>query len=450
MAKKIYDILPPKLANKKKSAVAKQAVVGKVDMERKPKRPSAVAERARQKRGVETIIPPSIVRGKRRAPLREIMAGSAVILLLLSIYLYNKLPKADIQIWPVMEQFSLQEKITADKTVLALDVSRKVIPAQYMEEAQDGWQEFLATGDVNTDKKATGTIKIYNKLNPAAAFTLIKGTHFLSDSGKYFVILEKVVIPAAQYQKGKLVAGSVSVKVEAEQAGEGSNIGPSKFSIPKLSGTAYYYSIYAESTATMIGGHQGSAKRVTKDDIDKAKEDLSKKLLSQAETTLRGKLSEQDVVIDNSLQKTVIDFTTTAKADTIIEKFTANATVKVSALIFKKPDLEQFAKGSIGLKLSEAETFLEKSLEVSYSPASVDSKKGSALMDLKISVPAYKSMDENALVNLFSQKTSDEIKSIISENYGSDVSKVEVDFWPFWVKSAPKNKNRINIDLMFE
>lgn len=442
MAKKIYDILPPKLAHKKKIAATKQAVIaGKVDIERKPRK---------QKKEIETTVPSSVTHERKRSPLREIMAGSAVILLLLSIYLYNKLPKADVQIWPVMEQFSSQEKMTADKSVLAVDVSKKVIPAQYMEESQDGWQEFLATGAVNTDKKATGTIKIYNKLNPSAAFTLVKGTHFLSDSGKYFVILEKVVIPAAQYQKGKLIAGSVSVKVEAEKAGEDSDIGPSKFSIPKLSGSAYYYSIYAESTVAMTGGHEGSAKKVTKDDIESARDALTKKLLGQAETTLRSKLSGEDVLIDNSLLRAVVEFTTTVKADTVIEKFNANATVKVSALIFKKQDLEQFAKSDVNSKISEDETFLEKSLDISYSPVSVDSKKGSAVMDLKLSAMTYKNIEENALVNLFTQKTSDEIKSLVDENYGSGIAKVEVDFWPFWVNSAPKNKNRINVELMFE
>ncbi len=448
MAKKIYDILPPKIAQKKKtlaqkplgeSVVKKSAVVSKARATQRTKKQESDA--------VAYIAPTA---GKRRFPMREIFAGSAVILLLVSIYLYNKLPKADIQIWPKMEQLSLQEKVTADKSILTIDISKNIIPAQYKEENQDGWQEFSATGNVSTDKKATGTIKIYNKLDPSAAFTLIKGTHFLSDSGKYFVILDKVVIPAAQYQKGKLIAGSVSAKVEAQEAGEDYNVGPSKFSIPKLSGTAYYYSIYAESTISMTGGSKGNAKRVTKDDIDKAKNVLTKELLAQAESTLRGKLSPEDVIIDNSLSRNIVDFTTTVKADAIIEKFDAQATVKVSALLFKKQGLEQFAKDSVNSQLSEDESFLAKSMEVSYSPVSVDSKKGSAVMDLKLSVLTYKSIDTNALVELFVQKSADEIKNLMGKNYGDKVSKTQVDFWPFWVTSAPKNHDKIKINLIFE
>ncbi|MSU60321.1 MAG: hypothetical protein EXS52_00180 [Candidatus Staskawiczbacteria bacterium] len=448
MAKKIYDILPPKVAQKKKllgqksgafRTVKKSAVVSKTQVIQKT--------RKQERDGVAYI---AHTAGKRRFPMKEIFAGSAVMLLLVSIYLYSKLPSADIQVWPVMEHLPLQEKVTVDKSATVVDASKNVIPAQHKEENQDGWQEFLATGDVSTDKKATGTIKIYNKLDLASAFTLIKGTHFLSDAGKYFVITEKVVIPQAQYQKGKLVAGSVSVKVEAEQAGGDYNVGASKFSIPKLSGTTYYYSIYAESTSVMTGGLKGSAKRITKDDIDKARDVLTKKLLGQAETTLRDKLSGEDIIIDNSLLKTVVDFTTTSKADTVVEKFNANATVKVSALVFKKPDLEQFAKNNISSALSQEDMFLEKSLDISYSPVSVDSKKGVAVMDVKLSAKTYKNIDINTLVNLFSQKTGDEIKNLVEENDGIKVSKTEVDFWPFWVNSAPKNKNRINISLIFE
>ncbi len=438
MSKKIYDILPPKLANKKKNAI-KKADESKNDFI------DPIIRSKKQKS--ESVAHPFIE--KKRVPLREILVGGAVILLLFSIFLYNKLPRADIQIWPIMTQFYLQEKIAADVSVNATDVSRKVFPAQYIEQNQEGWQEFLATEEVSTDKKATGTIKIYNKLDSLTVLTLIKGTHFLSDSGKYFVISEKVIIPAAQYQKGKLVAGSISVRAEAEQAGEDYNVGPSKFSIPKLSGSPYYYSIYAESIATMTGGHKGSSKRVTQDDLDKAKAFLTKKLLDQAETVLRGKLSPEDMVIDNSLVKSVVDFTTTAKKDTLIEKFDAQSTVKVSVLIFKRSELEQFARNIISLGLSKEDTFLEKSLDISYSPISVDSKKGLAQIDLKLSALTYKNIHANALVELFTQKSSDEIKNLMGENYGDSVSKVEVNFWPFWVKSAPSNKNRINVELKF-
>ena len=74
-----------------------------------------------------------------------------------------------------------------DMTIVNIDFENKVIPAQYIEVQQDGQQEFQATGSASNDGKAKGTITIYNKISPSSSFTLKIGTHFLSDSGKYFV-----------------------------------------------------------------------------------------------------------------------------------------------------------------------------------------------------------------------------------------------------------------------
>src|SRR3989344_2935437 len=242
MAKKIYDILPPKTVNKIENSMGSLPIKSKV-------------KRSRKKIESQKV--------EKKFPLKEVLVGSVIIIFLLGIYFYNRLPKAEIEVWPRLDTVTLQEKIIADKNVDVLNLSQKVIPAQYIEQIEDGWQAFEATGITSTDSKASGTIRIYNKINPAAPITLIAGTHSLSDSGKYFVTLSKVTIPQAQGKN----PGSIEVKVQAEGVGDSYNIKASKFSIPKLSGTTYYYSIWAESSKAMTGGYTGSVKKVTKDDI---------------------------------------------------------------------------------------------------------------------------------------------------------------------------------------
>src|SRR3989344_3136043 len=177
MAKKIYDIVPPKLARKAVNTAKTAAKDGK-----RIKHHKEVTHHNK----------------KSNFPLKEILVGGGVIVVLLSFYAYIKLPKADIQISPKMDTLTLQEKITADKSINSVSLASKVIPAQYVEIQKDGVQEFPATGSASNDGKATGTIVIYNKITPLTSFTLIKGTHFLSDSGKYFITLAKITIPAAK------------------------------------------------------------------------------------------------------------------------------------------------------------------------------------------------------------------------------------------------------------
>ena len=140
---------------------------------------------------------------ERHFPLKEVLAGSGILVLILAGILYFKLQKADVKIWPKTEVLSFKEQVLADNSVDLINSNSKTIPAQYFEEEKDLWQEFPATGNASNDGKAGGTITIYNNYSPAGALTLKTGTHFLSDSGKYFITLQKVVIPAAKKQNNK-------------------------------------------------------------------------------------------------------------------------------------------------------------------------------------------------------------------------------------------------------
>lgn len=432
MAKKIYDILPPNLANKVEDTLRSLGI------EEPNKKSRSVKTRSRKKEAPKNR--------KKQFPSKELLVGGGVIVLLLGIYLYNKLPKAEILISPALETVTLQEKISADRSADSVNLAKKIIPAFYVEERKDSTEQFAATGSASNDGKATGTIKIYNKISPASPLTLKVGTHFLSDSGKYFITLDKVIIPAMQ---GK-TAGSISVKVQAEESGPSYNIGASKFSVPKLSGTPYYYSTWAESTSAMAGGYTGKVKKVTRDDIQRAKDTLSKKALDEAEATLRARISQDDVLLDGAMSRDVLEAASSVKADTAAETFSEAVKVKISALIFKKQDLEKFVKDTIVSRLSEGKNYLPSSVSVTSVPDMIDIKGGVEKINVEISLQEYYDIDGTTLAERLSDKKADEIKDVVTSFYGDKVSQVKVNFWPFWVKKAPQDANRIKIQLNFQ
>jgi hypothetical protein len=440
MAKKIYDILPPEIIKKAKDSLKSLDVAGKRKKVRTKNTHSTSNKKAKnpQIKPVADII-------KKGFPAKEVLIGGLIAISLLGIYFYKKLPKADIEIWPKLNVLNIEVKVTADKTIDAIDLNKNAIPATYIEQTEEGSQEFQATGIAPNDSKATGFIKIYNKISPTTPLTLKKGTHFLSDSGKYFITLEKVTIPAAQ----KKVPGSIEAMVQAKESGKEYNIGPSKFSVPKLSGTEYYYSIFAESENDMTGGYSGSLKKVIKDDISQAKDDLTKKLLTRAEEKIISKFSKDDVILEGSVLREIISSSSDAKPELLAEKFNYSAKVRVSALMFKKQDLEKFAKDYVSAQLSYPESFLEKSMDVSYSPDLIDIKKGVETINLQSRVKTYRSLDINSLIDSLTEKSSEDIKEAINLNYGDNASDIKVKFWPFWVKESPINKNRINVNLNF-
>lgn len=431
MAKKMFDILPPKEARK----IEKK--VNNFVAEKKP----------RVKKLAKAPVAPKI---EKKFPVYELLAGGGVIAALLAIYFIAKLPKADIQIWPAMSPVTLQESVTADKSASSVNLETKTIPAIYIEEEKSGSQEFPATGNASNDGKAEGTITLYNKYEPSAPLSLKLGTHFLSDSGKYFVSLSKVTIPAATYKGGKLVPGSVEVKVQAQESGESYNIKSAKFSVPKLAGTPYYYSIYGESEKPMAGGYAGQIKKITEDDIATAKDSLVQKIGQEAETALRSKLSEGQILIDGSVGQDVLQSESSQKAGTVADNFNYQAKVKISALAIEKRHLEEFAKSKIYAAISDDDIFLDKSLNLKYDVKSLDIKEGKMDLGLQINGSTYKGIDQGDLKAFASGKPADKIKQSISENFPEQITKSEVKFWPFWVKKAPNSEKRINVDLKFE
>lgn len=450
MSKKMHDILPPGKVKSTEAAAKALFLDGKKNS-RRPRAATAISQKTVRAKAeaarvaASPIVKSPKVKKQRKFPLKELLAGGAVIVFLSGAYAFIKLPKADIQIRPNLETITLQETIVADKAVSAINLAAKSIPAQYVEISKDASQDFPATGSAANEGKATGSIKIYNKISPSSPFTLKIGTHFLSDSGKYFVTTQRITIPGSKSGS----PGSIMASVQAEESGSQYNIGASKFSLPKLSGTSYYYSIYGESTTPMSGGYTGKVKKVTDDDIQSARDVLTTKLLSQAEASLKSNLSSDDVLLDGAISSGIVNASASAKSGTIQDTFTFKASVKSSALVFKKQDLEKFAKSDINAQLDNTKNYLVKSLALTYTPKSIDISGGKETVSLQASAKTYQSIDTIELVNMFSQKSSDQIKQIVDQRYGGKISELTINFWPFWVTKAPSNKNRIKVNLNF-
>ncbi|OGZ78857.1 MAG: hypothetical protein A2528_00305 [Candidatus Staskawiczbacteria bacterium RIFOXYD2_FULL_37_9] len=433
MSKKIYDIKPPKIAKK----VEKELKEFLGEKKNHSAKITAVKKQGRHKKENRPIwIPASIV--------------GAAILLLVCVFLFFKLPKATIQIWPKVDVLSFQQKITADKSAGSIDNTQAVMPAKYFEVIKNASQDFPATGNASNEGLASGTITIYNKYDPPSLLTLKAGTHFMSDSGKLFTVAQKVVIPAAKKAGNKITSGSIQVKITAVEGGESYNIAPSAFIVPGLKGTAYYYSISAASTKAMSGGYAGKVKKITDDDIQGAKDALVKKTTDDAVLALKDQIPADYILLDSAISSNVASAGTQTKSGTVADKFNYQATVKASALAFKKSDLDLFAKDYIVSQMPEGKTLLDNTLKVNYSASLVDVSAGKITLNLDLAGNIYNNIDKNSLSLSLLGENAGQINQAISNSLGENVSKVKIKFWPFWVSSTPANQSRVNVELKFE
>ena len=325
-----------------------------------------------------------------------------------------------------------------------------VVPAQYFQATKTNSQDFPATGNATNEGQASGNITVYNKYSPATPLTLKAGTRFLSNSGKLFTSLQKIVIPAAKKSGSKIIPGSIQVNVQAVEGGTDYNIAPSEFSVPGLKGTAFYYSISGTSTSAMTGGYAGKVKKVTDDDIQGAKDVLTKKTTDDAVSALKQQISSDYVLLDNAVLSDTTSASTATKSGTVADSFNYSATVKANALAFKKSDLDQFAKNYIISQIPEGKTLLDKTYQITYSANTVDVSGGKAALNLDFSSGVYQNVDKNSMTLSMLGENYEQIKSTINNSLGDQVTKVQINFWPFWVSSVPNNQKAVTIELKFE
>lgn len=425
MPRKIYDIRPPKIVHKVEKDLKEFLGEDKIKKH----------HRRRKKENVSAWWPLAI--------------GIFVFVFVVGVYLFFKLPKADITIWPKVDTLSFKQTITADKSVDSVDLLKAVIPAQYFQATKTNSQDFPATGNASDVGQATGSITVFNKFSPATPFNFKAGTHFMSDSGKLFVALQKVVIPAAKIVGSKITPGSVKIQIQAVEGGPAYNIAPSNFSVPGLKGTPYYYSVYATSSGPMSGGYSGKVKKVTDDDIQGAKDVLTKKTTADAMSALKNQIPSDYVLPDNATLSNVTDSSTQTKSGAIAEDFNYQVTVKASALAFKKSDLDQFAKNYIVSQIPDGKTLLDNSFKTDYSATLVDVSGGKATLSLNFSAGVYQNIDKNSMALSFLGENANQIKETINNSLGDQASRVNIKFWPFWVSSAPNNQKAVNIELKF-
>lgn len=431
MAKrKIYDIKPPKVSKK-----VEEGIKEFLGDDKKHARHNASAL-GRKK----------IYKKEGRPVWLPVLVGTFAVLLVVCVYLFFKLPKADIQIWPKVDILSFKQTITADKSADSIDETKFVIPAQYFEVSKTVTQDFPATGSSDDSGKASGTITVYNKSNIPY---LKSGTRFVSDSGKLFLATTKVILPAPKKSGSKITPSTVQVKVEAAEGGDSFNIAPANFSVPGLKGTADYYNIYGVSTSAMAGGYAGKIKKVTDDDIQGAKDALVKKATDDSVSAVKSQISSDYVLLDNAVSSTTVDASTQTKAGAALESFSYQATVKTGALAFKKSDIENFAKQYIASQQTDGKTLLDSSFKINYSASSVDVSGGKATLNLDFSSGVYEYVNKDSTALSLMGKSASQIDDAISNMMGDQVSKVKINLWPFWVKRAPDSQKAVKIELMF-
>lgn len=361
-----------------------------------------------------------------------------VLILGAGLFVTFRMSKSEIRIWPTTKSFTFNSNFTVDANRLNLNYEEEIIPGEILNEEKVVSEEFPSTGSV--ERKAEGVIRLYNAYTTMTE-TWLQGTRFVSEDGKFFKSKEKIVVPGAEIKDEEIVPSYVDVPVIAAEAGEEYNIDPSSFSIYVYRGTDRYTKFYGESFSEMEGG--GEFGKVTSGDLESAKDVLIEKAKTETKNSLKGRISSDYVFFDNAFQETVLeDFSSKEEGD-VSNNFSFTVRAKSKTISFNREKAEEIIKSFIDSQISDNTLVYMDSLEIDYSLDEIDWEAESMDVDFEVRVETYPQIDLDFLKEELKGKSLSETEFLLENQ--SEITEVEVNFWPFWINQIPEDGERIEI-----
>lgn len=425
MAKKVFDILPPKKLEEKEERIKKEKVIE----EEKPEPELFEARKTRLPRFPK-------IRLKRKL---FFVSSIVLIVLILVILLSFKFSKIEIEIWPETQTLNFETRLTINTKTENSDFGNKILPGKIFEIEKTFSEEFLSSG--KSLRQAEGIIRLYNAFTTNSE-TWLAGTRFVSSDGKLFKSKDRIAVPGAEIKNGKIVPSFVDVPVIAAEGGSDYNIGPSHFSIVAFKGTPRYYDFYGESSQPMTGG--GEVSQIKKEDLEKAEKVLTEKAGGELRGILKSEIPADFVFLVDASDIKILEKFSSAKEGMELEKFNFQVQAKISNISFKKEEVEKFIEQFILSQIPQGELIFKESLEIEYLPEIIDFDLGKITTSLNFSVKIYPEIDLRSLKSALIGKSLTETEIFLKNH--PKIIRTKIHLSPFWLRSIPKNIEKIEID----
>ena len=353
--------------------------------------------------------------------------------LVFAIYAILSVVFAEMKVEVVSKTFSVSLNET-------LEFSQKFSPGKltfseiYFADKRSG--AFSSSQKRSLESKARGVITVTNK-NPTSQ-VLIAGTRFESSSGKIYKIEKGIVVPANGFLDTEIVAQNIGAEFNEENLVD--------FTIPgfKEQRSPKFNTIYAKSKTKIEGGFSGVTLVVEAEDIKNAKSVLLKDALLETSQTLTRKTPEDSLFLAQSARYNILDESSEPKAGQAGDKFNLQINGSATGVIVNRKSLEKALGKQVPDYNATSFHFKINNLD-NLSFELTDFKPGKSDFALKVSGIAefVGDMDKDQIQgDVFDKKLKK--SSMILEQL-SVASSVKVRFRPFWLRSFPESKERIEV-----
>lgn len=288
------------------------------------------------------------------------------------------------------------------------------------------------TKQTEVEDRATGRVSIYNEMSSAQP--LVATTRFLTQDGILFRLKNGVTVPTK---------GSIEAEVYADQKGASGNIQPTTFTIPGLS-EAKQKLVYAKSTEPFTGGVKYKTV-LSQEEIDEAVESLKVELLEDAKSMLRAQSSTTYSGEAFSVEE--VEKNISAKSGDEVASFDVTLKIYVEAVFYDADALSKIIERKLYDGIGQGQEFVDLGdSERKIIVEQVNLQQGVARLHVTQTGRAVVSRVSEALdVGRFVGMSEAEVKRLLVEE--GIATSVDVQFFPFWVRTVPRLKDHIYIEV---
>lgn len=296
-----------------------------------------------------------------------------------------------------------------------------------------------AQGTQQVSRQASGIITISNTFSVEPQ-RLIANTRFESSDGKIYRIRDSVTVPGMAGGK----AGSMTATIYADSPGASYNKnGATTFTIPGFKGDPKFEKITATSQGEIAGGFVGQEAAVAPADLQKAKEDLQRKLDSDARAAVSQSVPEGYGILPGVLSVT---YSAVAQKPADSGKVTLSQSATAVGAIVSGRDLgSAIARVQVPNYKGEAVELIPDNLEVNASSTA----EGVLTIAMKGKLTLVWQFDPNAVRQALIGKPKGEFQTILKSFAPAIECKSEspcdARIRPFWASTFPGNQEKITI-----
>jgi len=413
--------------------------------------PELVKEKKLKKKGREIILPIFNV--------KLFVFFFLGILVVLSVLAGIILPEAVVNVKTKVSEDQLKLTVWANGEVSQIDPKEKIIPGEPVHFKVSEEKIFLATNEKEIKENAKGRVAIYNRGDKP--LSLKQNALLVDGSGKKLFTEAPITVPAAKKNDNvnsntnadningndnssqNLVPGNTVVSVSAEGLGKEFNLkAGSSLDIPGLKDSDFSGLITAEVEEEITGGENKKVKAVSKEDLDKAKEELISKARQNSQGELEKNVGSIGGIGPENLTVEDVSFVSDKAEGEEADSFKATSEVTFFAVAFAKEDLENLAKSIIEGEREEKEG---RAMLINFQVGEIR--------------PLENKMEINSTVSyqLTSQISGSEVRKILiakrkqeAENYlknRKDIEQFSVEIWPNWLNHMPILERRIKVAI---